>query len=273
MSENIYERIHRTLSWKRIVGFNVVLLLILIVPLSVRLAQQDTENRSGAAGELEPSPIIPPPNYPVNQPTLERVNSFFGKTGDTVVLIGTNFGDYQWASKVYVGSVEAPKEAVVRWSSNIIEVKIPEGARSGKVWVSINGRQANWGGNLILYDTTRGAQVGITKISATQGRVFLISAASTKRGVVELAYVSEPITITPLSGITVLNQVNTADNLGKKVIVDFEVTQALSGGQTPILEINFPGIGAIEILRVELYESSGRLLTLFSEPLTLKLLP
>ncbi|MFH1244737.1 MAG: IPT/TIG domain-containing protein [bacterium] len=273
MSENIYERIHRTLSWKRIVGFNVVLLLVLIVPLSVRLAQQDTENRSGAASELEPSPIIPPPNYPSSPPTLERVNSFFGKTGDTIVLIGTNFGDYQWGSRVYVGSVEAPKEAVVRWSSRIIEMKIPEGARSGKVWVSINGQQASWGGNLILYDSTRGAQIGITKLSATQGRVFLISAAPTKRGKIELSYVSEPITITPLSGIMVTNQGNTADNLGKKVSVDFEVAQTLPGSQIPILEVNFPGIGPIEILRAELYDEGGRLLPLFAEPLTVKLLP
>ncbi|KKU26367.1 MAG: Transglutaminase domain-containing protein [Microgenomates group bacterium GW2011_GWA2_46_16] len=273
MSENIYERIHRTLSWKRIVGFNVVLLLVLIIPLSIRLAQQDTENRSGAAGELEPSPIIPPPNYPVNSPTLERVNSFFGKRGDTVVIIGTNFGDYQWGSKVYVGSVEAPKEAVVRWSQSILEVKIPEGARSGKVWVSINGRQATWNGNLILYDSTRGAQIGIAKVSSTQGRVFVTSATLTKRGVVELSYVSEPVTINPLSGVNITNQINTVDNLGKKITIDFEVLQALPSTQTQILEVNYPGIGIVEILRSELYDGSGRLLPLFAEPLTVKLLP
>jgi hypothetical protein len=55
MTDNIYERIHKTLTWKRIIAFNLVLFLVLIVPISVRLAQQDTENRSSAAEE---APVI-----------------------------------------------------------------------------------------------------------------------------------------------------------------------------------------------------------------------
>lgn len=273
MTENIYERIHRTLTWKRIVGFNVVLLLVLMIPLTVNLARTSKENRSGAAGELEPAPIIPSPSYPANPPAIDRVTSFFGKPGDTVVLIGTNFGDYQWASKVYVGAVEAPKEAIVRWSPSILEVKIPEGARSGKVWVNVNGRQANWNGNLLLYDSARAAQIGIQKISTTEGRVFVSSAASATKGVMEISYVSEPITITPLSGLNVTSQVSSADNLGKKMLITFEMGQPIPSAQTPIMTINFPGIGAVEILRAELQDASGRLLSTFADPLTIKLLP
>ena len=33
MNENIYERIQRTLTWKKIIGFNAVLFMVLIVPL------------------------------------------------------------------------------------------------------------------------------------------------------------------------------------------------------------------------------------------------
>ncbi len=58
MTENIYERIHKALSWNRIIAFNLVLFLVLIVPISVRLAQQDTENRSSAAEE---APMVTPP--------------------------------------------------------------------------------------------------------------------------------------------------------------------------------------------------------------------
>ncbi len=273
MPENIYERINQTLTWKRIVGFNLMLLLVLVVPLSVRLANQSTELRSGAAGELEPSPIIPPPNYPVNPPTLDRVNSFFGKTGDTVVLLGSNFGDYQWGSKVYVGSIEAPKEAIVRWSQSILEVKIPEGAKTGKVWVTINGRQATWDGNLILYDPARSMRIGIQKVSSTQGIIFLTQGASVVRGIIELGYVSEPVSLTAKAGVTITEQVTGADNLGKKLLINFEVTQPVGSSQTPIIELSYPGIGNIEIVRAELFDASGKILSVFTDPLTGKLVP
>lgn len=273
MSENIYERIHRTLSWKRIIGFNVVLLLVLIVPLSVRLAEQDTENRSGAAGELEPSPIIPSPNYPVNPPQIDRVNAFFGKAGDTVVIIGTNFGDYQWSSRVFVGSMEAPKTAIVRWSPTILEVKIPEGARTGKVWVNVNGTQATWEGNLILYNSARSAQIGLEKISATGGRVFVTGGSGIARGMVELGYISEPVIVSPLAGVKINSQESRTDNLGKKLLISFELEQSLSSGQTSILEIGYPGIGSVEIVRAELFDQNGKYSSIFTDPLSSKLMP
>ena len=68
MNENIYERIQRTLTWKKIIGFNAVLFMVLIVPLSVSLTQQDTENRSSAFEEpvVEPRPTIP--SFSKNRP-------------------------------------------------------------------------------------------------------------------------------------------------------------------------------------------------------------
>ena len=58
MQENIFERIDRTLTWKKIIGFNLILFLVIIIPMSVRLAQEDTENRSSAAEEI---PMVIPP--------------------------------------------------------------------------------------------------------------------------------------------------------------------------------------------------------------------
>lgn len=273
MNENIYERISRTLTWKRIISFNVALLVVLVIPLSVRLVQQDTENRSGAAGELEPAPVIPPPNYPVNPPQIERVTTFYGKVGDTIVLIGTNFGDYQWESKVYVGNVEAPKEAVIRWSPTILEVKIPEAARTGKVWVSVNGQKAEWEGNLVLYESAKAAQVGIDKVSGTEGKVWIKGAASAKNVMVELSYVSEPVQITPASGINVLEQVATVDKLGKKLRVNMTIEQGGTVGQTQLFGVTYPGIGTVEIIRAEVQDGAGKMFPLFADPLTSKLLP
>ncbi len=273
MNENIYERINQTLSWKRVVAFNLMLLLVLVVPVSLRLAQEDTENRSGAAGELEPSPIIPPPNYPAEAPTIERVVSFFGKTGDTVVLVGNNFGDYQWGSKVYVGNAEVGKEGIVRWSPTILELKIPDSARTGKVWVSVNGNKAEWEGNLVLYDSVKSTQVGIEKVNSTNGRVFVRSGSMVTRGMVELAYLSEPILINPEPGVRVVEQTPRADKLGKKILVRFEVEQALPATTANLFSFSYPGIGAVEIIRSELLDGSGRITPLHVDPLAAKLMP
>lgn len=271
MQENIYERIHNTLSWKKIIAFNVVLFLVLIVPISVRLAQQDTENRSSAAEEAPI--IIPPPDYPARAPKIDRVSMFFGKTGDTVVLLGANFGEYQWGSRVYVGATEAPKEAVVRWSNSVVEVKIPEGARTGAVWVVINGQEAKWEGSLLLYDVSRAAQVGIEKISGSEGKLYTVNAGGAVAGMIELSYVSEPVAVKPAPGVTITSQTQSSDSLGKKLKITFAEGSPLTSSKVELLSYSYPGLGSIEIIRAELYDASGRLLSIFADPLYIKATP
>lgn len=271
MQENIFERIDRTLTWKKIIGFNVILFLVIIIPMSVRLAQEDTENRSSAAEEIPM--VIPPPNYPTGNPKIERVNTFFGKTGDTVVLLGSNFGDYQWGSHVYIGNTEAPKEAIVAWSNTILEVKIPEGARTGSVWVVVNMKEARWEGSLLLVDVARSAQMGLQKISGNQGKIYTANASGAVRGLIEISYVSEPFVITPAQGINFRTQVPSSDSLGKKIMVTFDSVTPMGGNQTEIAEYSYPGLGAVEIIRAELYDTSGKLLSIFSDPLAIKVTP
>ncbi len=271
MPENIYERINRTLSWKRVLTFNVGLFLVLIIPLSVRLAQEDTENRSGAAGEVEVPVVTPPPAYPSDAPRLDRVSMFYGKKGDTIVLIGNNFGDYQWGSQLYVGNTQTPSDAVVRWSDKIIEVKIPEAARSGRVWINVNGREATWDGNLLLYDEGASTQVELSKLSGSQGEFIIKSEAGYSGGMVELGYVSEPVTIIPGAGVTIESQTESADALGKKLQIRFGVSQPLP--RQAVFTIDHPGLGAIDLVRVEVYGAGGSILPLFADPLGVKILP
>jgi hypothetical protein len=272
MQENIYQRIHTTLSWKRIIGFNVVLFLVLIVPLSVSLTQQSADNRSNAAPVEAPSPM-PPANYPTGAPKIDRVSMFFGKTGDTIVILGANFGDYQWASHVYVGNMEAPTDSIVRWSTSILEVKIPSGATTGKVWVAVNGRQASWDGSLLLYDVARSAKIGIQKQSNTDGQIYTTNATGAVSGMIEIAYGSEPINVAAVPGVIITGQTPSADSLGKKVKIAFTIGQPLSSSQTGLVQFSYPGIGTVEILRAELYDSAGKLITIFSDPLKVKMTP
>lgn len=270
MPENIYERIHQTLSWKRIIGFNLVLFLILIIPISVRLAEQDTENRSSAAEEAPV--VVPPPNYPSGQPKIDRVSTFFGKTGDTVVVLGANFGDYQWGSKVYVGNVEAETAEIVRWSNSIIEVKIPQTARTGSVWVVVNTKESKWDGTLLLYDVARSAQVGFQKVSDVSGNIYASNATGVTRGMLEISYVSEPLNIVAGNGVTITGQSPLADSLGKKIKISFDTLQ-LNSSKSLLLQYSYPGLGNLEIIRAELYDSNGRLLPIFSDPLSIRVMP
>lgn len=273
MVENVYERINKILTWKRVLSFNAILFVLLMIPLSIRLAQQDTENRSGAAGELNEIVIIPPPDYPIDPPRIDRVTMFFGKKGDTIIVLGNNFGDFKWDSKVYVGNVEATEEFIVRWSNSVIEVKIPETARTGKVWVNINNQIANWEGSLLLYDVAKATQVGLKKLSNTNAQLFVTNGSGAVRGMIELGYVSEPITISPIGGVTINSQTPGFDALGKKVRIEFTLDSNLSSAQASLLDIIFPGIGAVELVRGELYDSANNLIPIYSDPLNVKVLP
>ncbi len=273
MSENIYERINNTLTWKRVLTFNFGLFMILIIPLSVKIAQDTTENRSGAAGEVVAPIVTPPPSYPSAPPRLDRVSMFFGKKGDTIVLLGTNFGDYQWGSKVFVGNVETPTESIVRWSNTVLEVQIPESARTGKVWVVVNGNQANWDGNLLLYDALRSTRIGLRKTSATEASFWVSNAGNAASGMVEIGYVSEPLNILPASSNVVIeSQTQSADALGKKLQIRFRI-EAGSLGEIVVMNLTHPGIGALEIVRSELYDNNGVILPLYADPLSMKILP
>lgn len=271
MQENIYSRIQRTLTWKKIIGFNTVLFMVLIIPLSVSLSQRDTENRSNAAFE---EPVIEPPaNYPTVPPKIDRVNTFFGKTGDTVVLLGSNFGDYQWGSRVFIGNTEAPKESIVRWSNTILEVKIPEGARTGAVWVNVNALEAKWEGSLLLVDVSRAAQVGLQKVGNTAGKIFVTNGAGAVRGMVELSYVSEPFIVTPGSEALISSQVPSSDSLGKKMRINLEFPTPLLSSRSELASFTYPGLGTVEVIRAELYDSNGRLISILSDPLSIKITP
>lgn len=273
MPENIYERIHTTLTWKRIIGFNVGLFILLIVPISVRLAQQDTENRSGAAGEVETPVVTPPPNYPSSPPAISRVVTFFGKPGDTIVLLGSNFGEYQWGSRVFIGGSEALSDSIVRWSNTVIEVKIPETAQTGRVSLTVNGQSAIWDGSLLLSDVALSAQVGVEKTGSGEVRVYATNASTMNSGMLEFSYVSEPVVITPGPTIVITEQSQSADALGKKMKIQFSVSSPLTSSQTTLLTATYPGIGQIEILRAEFLDQNQRLMTVYADPLKLKSLP
>jgi hypothetical protein len=100
-----------------------------------------------------------------------------------------------------------------------------------------------------------------------------MNASGAVRGMVELSYVSEPLTITPALGVVIGSQTQSVDSLGKKMKITFNLTTALPSSKMELADYNYPGIGNLEIIRAELYDGNGKLLSIFSDPLSIKVTP
>lgn len=265
--ESIYTRIHRVLTWRRIIAFNVLLLLVLVIPLSLRLVQEDTENRSSATELTEIPPPAPPENYPVAAPRLDRVTLFYGKPGDTVVLLGSNMGDYPWSSQVYVGNAKVSADEIIRWNDSVVEVQIPKSARTGNVWVVVNGNTASWDGTLILYDATSSSKVGLTS-TGSRSREFWIEQNRTRvqQGTVDIGYSLGSVVARAAAGVTIISQTIGADSYGSYLRVSFVLDQGLTSSRTPILLLTNSG-GVIEIIKVDLRDPGGSIQSAYADPL------
>lgn len=265
--ESIYMRIHRVLTWRRIIAFNILLLLVLVIPLSLRLAQEDTENRSSAAELVEIPPPAPPENYPSSPPNLDRVTLFYGKPGDTVVLLGSNMGDYPWQSEVYVGNAKVSENEIIRWSSSVVEVQIPQSARTGNVWVKVNGNTASWNGILLLYDVGNSSKMGLGKINANTSELWIEKNRNNiQQGTIEIGYNLGSVVASASPGVSIVSQEILADAYGSFLRVSFVINQELTSSRKPILTLSRSG-GVIEIIRADVRDTEGNIQDIYVSPL------
>jgi len=124
-----------------------------------------------------------------------------------------------------------------------------------------------------LYDVARASQVGLRRVSGTNVKLFVTKGSGAVRGMTEIGYISEPIIITGSEFAKIENQVETPDALGKKIKVEFSINENLPSNESTLLNISYPGIGSIEIVRAELYDRNGGLMQIYSDPLNVKILP
>ena len=277
MQEQTYQKINKTLTWKRIIQFNVLVLFGAVTLLSSSFVQNNSLKRNSKAADIIISPtktiastLTIPIVYPTDPPQIDRVSLFFGKPGDTVVIAGNNFGDEQGASKIYVGNTDASTDSVVRWTNSILEVKIPSQAQTGKVWVIINDKQATWDGYLLISSGVNTAQIGFESITSKEARLFVFSAADLKKGVVELSYAGQPPILVTSPGVNIYLQTISTDQLGNKSKISFNFKDVHSEQKILLGTVKNSDGGALEIIRAELYNSSGSIIPLFADPLQIK---
>jgi hypothetical protein len=70
-------------------------------------------------------------------PEIISVEPLEGKAGDTVTILGLNFGDHKGLSMVEFGGSPVTEGDVVSWSGTNIQVKVPAMAKSGEVRVIV----------------------------------------------------------------------------------------------------------------------------------------
>jgi uncharacterized protein (TIGR02145 family) len=74
-------------------------------------------------------------------PEITSIIPDTGRIGDVITISGTNFGIEQGSGFVSFAGTEATE--YVSWSDTEIEVKVPTGAESGKLWVEVDSKKSN----------------------------------------------------------------------------------------------------------------------------------
>ncbi len=271
MQADIYKKINQVLSWKRVISFNLLLLVVLVIPLSVKLTQENTDNRSNAANNVIPS-ATPVPNYPTQPPTIERVTLFYGKPGDTIVLLGKHFGDYPWdRSRIFIGNQIVSKKNIIRWHDKVVEVEIPEGVTTGKVWIEINGQKSVWPGTLLIYNPSTSGKIGLEKIGQ-EANLWIESRNSqiTKMNL-ELSFTGGPVKVRPLGEVKIVEQKNEVDDFGNKLKLKLEIPQTLTLRSSKVSLLKFEkNAGQLELLSAQPTDNRGKIVTVWSDPLSLR---
>jgi hypothetical protein len=76
-----------------------------------------------------------------SNPTISSVSPTTAAVNDTLSVTGTNFGATQGTSTVIVGGQTVT--VIYSWSSTLIRLKVPQGAVTGAVIISVGGVQSN----------------------------------------------------------------------------------------------------------------------------------
>ncbi|MEA3355001.1 MAG: IPT/TIG domain-containing protein [Patescibacteria group bacterium] len=256
------------LSWKKIVGFSMFLLVLGVMPLVRNAAINPTRTRSEAA-LLTPKAeeITKKFEVPEGPPIIYLVDHFFGKVGDAVLIHGENLGGVDENSWVSLGGSKISMDNLINWTGDYIEFKVPNKARSGKVEVSILGKRASWEGMFFVTDENTKAELRLVDnelkaknlLGGTELLVWLIKV----KGEGELV-------INPVNGVG-MSKVEIDLPVGKVYEVKIKISSSLATkselGLISLLKLGKPEELVVGIARGELSDNQGQLIPLQSHPL------
>ena len=134
------------ISFKKLARFTFLTALVLAVPVSVWVVQQQTKSQSKAFFE-KPKPIVIGKKYgqpSSGDPQITLVWPFLGKVGDSVLINGQNLGNNPINKKLVVGGQKVSEEEIIKWKPDLIEFMIPRGSKYGPIRLEVAGKSASW---------------------------------------------------------------------------------------------------------------------------------
>ncbi len=142
---------------KKLTGLATVFALSLSIPVSAWVAQQQTRITSQAFFE---KPTLPTPEKQYGSPSsgnpkISLVWPFLGKSGDSVLIYGENFGNNPQDKSLFLGGQTVTENSIIRWTPTLIEFKIPSLTPNGiseAISLSITGKTTSWLYPLTIYD-------------------------------------------------------------------------------------------------------------------------
>lgn len=267
------------LTWKKIIGFNTLVLILAGLIISREAVLNPTRTQSEAALLPKPQSITDQFETPTGPPTIYLVDHFFGKVGDAVLVHGENLGGLHENSFVSLAGKRIANNDLVGWAGNYIEFKVPVGAKSGKIVVNVLGDQTVWEGEFFVIDKTVEAELRLVGDPSTAGQEKTLAKLSGKgiqagkNLLVWLLVISGEgeLKLTPVSGVLMTQAVKdlpigtvyearlniTDPQLLKQSLTEFVALLSVEKGQEQV----------VGIARGELTDANGQMIPLAAHPL------
>lgn len=255
------------LSWKKVIGLSAFLLIVIMVPISIQVANKQTRTKSEAA-LIHPSPeaITTKFETPQGPPKIYLVDHFFGKAGDSVLIHGENLGGLHQQSSVVLAGQKISEDNLVSWTGKYIEFKVPQGAKSGTVEINILGRKTSWPGMFFVVDNTVQTEINLNKSEGGPNEAILTGTnlEGGKELLVWLLIVNAEgeLKLTAEPGVS-LTQTSFNLPLGKI----YELRLGLDKNLVQLLKVRKNDNQVVGIARAELSTSDDQLIPLKVNPL------
>jgi len=262
------------LSWKKMLGIGGLLLIVMGAPLAVNLATNPTRTRSEAALLPRPQPVTTEFETPRGLPKIFLVDHFFGKVDDAVLIHGENLGGLHEDSWVSLAGKKIGVENLVSWTGSYIEFKVPAGAKSGLVEISVLGKRTVWPGMFFVTDQATEAELRITgEPTSNQGQVLAKSIKGGQELLIWLLVISGDgdLKLGSAEGVRI-KQSRTIDfPVGKvyeaKLSISSSIATESQARLVPLLTITKADEQLVGIARGELGDGKGALIPLQLHPL------
>lgn len=140
---NFLQKLEQT-SLSKILAVTFFAGIVLATPVTVWVAQRQTQLAGRAMFEkpevVKPVKIVGAPSE--GEPKIDLVWPFLGKMGDAVLIEGQNLGNNPQDKKLFVANQLVAEEKIERWTEELIEFLVPEGAVSGNIHLEVGGKKA-----------------------------------------------------------------------------------------------------------------------------------